>query len=68
MTSMARAIKWNRKAADSIQPIIQSQNHATSFYGLGGVHKHACIHLCIKVISRNQASRRVPALKINISN
>ena len=31
MTSMARGIKQNRKAAAIIQPIILSQNHTTSF-------------------------------------
>ena len=64
MASMAGAIKRNRKAAGSIQPITQSQNHATSYlynYGLGGVHTHTCIHTYIpamKVILRNQAHAR----------
>jgi len=48
-----RAIKWSRKAAESIQPIIQSQNHTTS-YLWPQERTHTRIHSRIKVISRNQ--------------
>ena len=74
MTSTERAIKRKWKAAASIQPIIESLNHATVIYGLGGVH--TCIHTytrASKVISRNQVraghnfGELVPKIGENIS-
>ena len=45
MTLMAIAIKWSQKAAEIIQPIIQSQNHATSYlWPWKHKHTHACMH------------------------
>jgi len=47
--------KFKLKAAEIIQLIMQSQNHAASyvFYVLTGLHTHICI--LINVIARNQA-------------
>ena len=44
MILMARAIKW--QAAAIIQPIIYSQNHATSYLWPGGwIHTHIRTHI-----------------------
>ena len=59
ITSTARAIKRIRKTATIIQPIILSQNHATSYlWPQGHMHMHARthIHLCIEVVQ--QTSKR----------
>ena len=48
MTSMARVINWNKKAAEIISPIMQSQSQATSYLW---PHMHTRIHiyyLCIQ--------------------
>ena len=64
MTSTARAIKQNYKAAAIIQPINQSQNYATSL----GAYAHTYVHARMKVISRNQAHalfKKLVAVNLN---
>ena len=53
MTLTARAINLRWRATEIIQPIIQSQNHATNYLWPRG-HAHTCIYIGIKVISRHQ--------------
>ena len=58
MTSTARALKQSSKAAESIQPIMQSQNHSTSYlWPWGRTHTQGTNIPTsrTKEVSRNQA-------------